>query len=77
MNITTKVYSTKEICLKLRYEFEDEYAKEIRNRKRFKAYKWRIFLNEKLRLKQINKYIYDICLEEFLNSNYYIIKEVK
>ena len=74
----TKIYSDDviKICLRLRYNFEDSYKDKlilIKHSNELKSRMWKIFLDEKLKSNLINKYIYDISLEEFLNPNDYPI----
>ena len=66
------------ICLKLRYEFEGTtetmpYTRSIK----FKSHMWKLFLDEKLRAYKINKYIHDVCLEEFLNTKDYTKEKIE
>ena len=67
-----------DICLKLRYEFEDSSKTlPFTHSIKFKRYMWKNFLSKKFQDGQINKYINDICLEEFLNPKDYTKEKIE
>lgn len=63
----------KDTCLKLRYDFEVNFKQmwPFEVSLRDKCHIWKKFLNKKLKTNNIDKYIYDICLKEFLNPKDY------